>query len=647
MQIFELHFNPKKENHAFNTFLSEPQNDAERKKGSLYMAGEITSPLLKPEEFLGKLASIIKKSFYSQKLNPESSLTASLKSTNDFLGEEVKKENVGWLGNLNFAVVSIKDYNLVFSKTGDIKLMLIRQGKIANIGKNLSLEGVDPYPVKIFFNVASGKLAENDILLVLSNNVFEFIKEKGILKTLANSQDVNPKKIKELLPQSLFTKGEGSNISGFSLIFLLKDQPKTPLSALLQPKEIVKKHNIFPVSIITKPIKDTFSKVKQAIPKKKIKLPKIKNPFVSIKSPAVEKLKKPSNIKKKAMLVIAFSAFLLLGFIVFRVAQNRSEKDLIKAFNKVEQKVKEAESLLLAQNQEEADKLLKEAFKEIIPLTEKNISITPSILSLKETIEGNLERLNNLENIESPETAFIIDNFNPGKIAASTGNIYLYNNSNVVQKIVIKTGEKQFIEISDNIKSVDSSSGAILAHAGENKVYYSKKEIWEGKELNIPSSYQTSFDLFSSYLFNLYFIDKESCDITKYPYLTNFQWGPPKLWHEDFGKTCFNPLSVAIDGSIWVLNQDNTITRYHTGEFQENIELDIFPFPEGFKEINIRNNLYILEPKNNRVIILSKDGKIIKQFQSERFDNLKSFALSENGKTIYLLNNSTVFKIEL
>jgi len=223
----------------------------------------------------------------------------------------------------------------------------------------------------------------------------------------------------------------------------------------------------------------------------------------------------------------------------------------------------------------------------------------------------------------------------------------LYNDSGSLQKIIIKTGEKEFIEISDNVKHLDSSSGAILAHAEPNKVYYSIKGIWQGKELSAPLSYQTNFDLFSSYLFNLYFIDSKTCDITKYPYLTNFQWGPPKLWHQDFGKTCLDPKSSAIDGSIWVLNQDNTITRYYTGEFQENIELDVFPFPEEFTQINIRNNLYISEPKNNRLIILEKNGKVIRQFQSEQFNNLKSFALSENGKTIYLLNNTTIYRIEL
>ena len=42
-----------------------------------------------------------------------------------------------------------------------------------------------------------------------------------------------------------------------------------------------------------------------------------------------------------------------------------------------------------------------------------------------------------------------------------------------------------------------------------------------------------------------------------------------------------------------------------------------------------------------------KDGEIIKQFQSPKFNNLKDFDISPTGKTIYLLNGSSVYKINL
>jgi len=53
-----------------------------------------------------------------------------------------------------------------------------------------------------------------------------------------------------------------------------------------------------------------------------------------------------------------------------------------------------------------------------------------------------------------------------------------------------------------------------------------------------------------------------------------------------------------------------------------------------------------LEPSQNRIIILSKQGEIIKQFQSPEFDALVDFAVSGDGKKIYLLNGLKVYQIE-
>jgi len=654
MQIFELHFNPKlKEDHAFNTFIVEPENALEKRVGSLYMAGEITNALPKSEDFLNRIAKTIKKRYYSlSSKTPEKALTQTLKDTNDFFAEEVKKENVSWLGNLNFGILSIKQNDLIFTKTGDLKILLIRGGQITDIGKNLNLEGIDPYPVKIFFNVASGSLTENDILLVLTKDVFDFMKEKGILNKLANIKDLDEKKVKQTLPHSLFTKGEGAKISGLSLIFLLKKE-KASFPLVFKPNPNPTK-NLFSPAI--KPIKSSLKKIRniKLLPKRKISLPKVKNPFVSLKlpvlkSPSIERFKKTSNNKKKIVLIVGFLILLLIGYFAFRGAEDKKEKNIKMAFERVEEKVKQAEDFLIIQEEEEADKLFKEAYQEIVSLAEKDTSIAPSVLSLKETIEKNLEKLNKLERIKDPEVLLELNQeemgFNPSKIAYSSGNIYLYGNSGIY-KVNVKTKKKEKIEL--EVRLMDNNSGTPLGF-GDGNIFFQKKGVWEGKALNSPA-FDFSYDLFSSYLFNLYFLEKESCQIVKHSYLNDFRWGSAKKWNDDLEKKCQNPKSITIDGSIWILNQDNSITRYYTGDFQENITLDIFPFIENFTEIKTKpsvNFLYLLEPKNNRVVIISKEGAIFKQFQSESFNNLKSFTVSEDGKALYLLNNLTIYKITL
>lgn len=190
MQIFELHFNPKlKEDQVFDTFIYEPESAYEKKLGSLYVAGELQNSLRSDSNFLDNLAQVVKKNYYTLSINsPEKALSHSSKKANEFLAEEVKKEHVSWLGNLNFAIFSLSELNLNFTKTGDLKILLIRQGQIIDIGKNLDLQEIDTYPLKIFFNTVSGRLIENDKILVLTKQIFDFLKEKSILSQIAKNQ---------------------------------------------------------------------------------------------------------------------------------------------------------------------------------------------------------------------------------------------------------------------------------------------------------------------------------------------------------------------------------------------------------------------------------------------------------------------------
>lgn len=656
MQIFELHFNPKlKEDRTFDTFIFEPENAAEKKLGNLYMAGEIKNALPKQSKnLLGEIAKTIKKNYYSiSSSSAEKALSGSLKKTNQFLDQEIKKENVNWLGNLSFAAFSLKDNDLTFTKSGDIKILLIRRGKITDIGKNLNLEGVDPYPLKIFFNIATGKLAEGDILLVLTSEIFNFFKEKGILTKIAGTSDIDSKKIKQIIPSSLFNKGDGLKVAGFSLVALLqKKGSKNPLSILFERKPEKSRKFLAPISIIVKPLKSAIKKVKKIKLKssKKISLPKIKSPFISL-----EKFKKESSLKKKLFPVALFVVLLLMGFLIFKQAEDKKERDVKISLREAEEKVTQAEDFLIIKEQEKANQLFIEAYKQITELEQKETSLLPSIKSLKETIERHLQKLNNWQAIESPEIFIDLKTKNlgflPEKISVSLNNLYAWlPYSSNISKISTKNKTIEEINLEKRIKSTNNNSGVFLMFTEDPaSISYIKKGLPESKEINSPET-EFSLDLFCSYLFNLYFLDKNTCDIIKYSYQGSFTWSNWKIWHKNSEKICQNPKSMSIDGSIWVLNQDNTITRYYTGEFAEKIELNIFPLAESITQIKTRPNtpyLYFLDPFNKRVVITEKNGKIFKQFFSEKFNNLKDISVSENGKTIYLLNDLTIYRIQI
>ena len=631
MQIFELYFNPKlKEGQVFDSFVYEPQNIYEKKLGSLYVIGELqnvlpqTSPRVrgpqKPEtSLLNDLAKIIKRKYYTTSLEaPERALSESLKKANEFLSEEVKKDNVGWLGNLNFSVFSLKDFKLTFTKTGNLKILLIRNGQIMDIGKNLDLQEIEPYPLKIFFNTVSGKLILDDILLVLSKEIFEFFYQQNILSKIAQLEIFDEKKLKEILPPSLFTKDEGSKVSGVCFISIVKKelqpikrverirfqkQEKFSFSLVFSP--IFKLLRKIPAANFFKRFKPKFFRLdkvgnllnkiwkgKKISPKLKPKSPKIVK-GINLKQykplPQIKKIIESRNTKKRLILVLILIFFLFLGFLIFQNTDKGKENEIKVSLTEIQEKVNQAESFLIIGNKEKANSLFIEAWKEISPLTETKTSLKPDTVSLIQSIKENLENLNKLENIENPE----------------------------------------------EVLGLEYKKALTPLLAPENLMPFPEPDF--------------SFDLFASYFSNLYFLDKKTCKIIKYPYLGASNWGQPQIWKEPDAH-CSEPKSIAVDGSIWILNRNNSILRYHSGSFQEKINLDFFPLPEDISKIKTKPALpylYLLEPIKKRIIIIGKDGSIVKQFQSEKFDDLKDFAISENNKIIYLLNGLKVYQIKL
>jgi len=135
-----------------------------------------------------------------------------------------------------------------------------------------------------------------------------------------------------------------------------------------------------------------------------------------------------------------------------------------------------------------------------------------------------------------------------------------------------------------------------------------------------------------------------------YNLVSGYNWEKlePKLWLDKNQNLPDNPKSIAIDGSIWILAGDNSISRYYAGALQEKFELNIFPEEKNFIKLYLKPPLpyiYLLESEGKRIILLNKQREIIKQYQSDKFDNLKDLAVSADGKIIYVLNGSTLYAL--
>jgi len=214
----------------------------------------------------------------------------------------------------------------------------------------------------------------------------------------------------------------------------------------------------------------------------------------------------------------------------------------------------------------------------------------------------------------------------PKKMLLLDGSLYLFNplKSNSLIQCFPETNELKETEL----QSISSEFNFALEISNQNRV---------------------NFDELCTYGSYLYSLDSKLGEIIKYgknqEKFSGESWISPESKKSPVGAK-----SMTIDGNIWILTQDNKIDRYYQGIYKETLGLNIFPLVENLTKIWTNFNLlhlYLLEPAKNRLIILSKKGDILKQYQSEKFDNLLDFAVSEDGKTIYLLNGLMVYRINI
>lgn len=109
-------------------------------------------------------------------------------------------------------------------------------------------------------------------------------------------------------------------------------------------------------------------------------------------------------------------------------------------------------------------------------------------------------------------------------------------------------------------------------------------------------------------------------------------------------------VSMAIDGSVWILSSDGTITKYTKG-VQDNLSVSGLDTqlknPTQILTSIDLNNVYILDKGNGRVVVLKKDGSFVAQYASSAVSSATLMDVSEKNKEIYLLSGGTIYQLDM
>ncbi len=335
---------------------------------------------------------------------------------------------------------------------------------------------------------------------------------------------------------------------------------------------------------------------------------------------SIKSLPLPEKIyNKKIFLVILMLFLLLIGFLVFNA-------DKPSKMKKIENEIAIANELISLNREDKAFLVLKDLYQRSLDLGANNLN-QEIVLLLNEI--SKIDRLDEIEPIISLSTEEMV----PQKIMAVDQTVYLYGPlSDKILAINTKTDEKKVFSL-----SVKPGSSAIMN--GRPIFFIKPNTILDlinnsTVEIKVDGSSLSGLTTFNN---SLYLRDSTENEIFKYSSLK----ADPEAW---FKEKPTDIKSMAVDGSVWILSSDNEISRYSAGNFQEKLSVEIFPFIKSISRISTypTTGIFLLEPVEKRIIVLNKDGSLIKQIRSDSFDNLIDFWVSPKGE-IFLLNGSDVY----
>jgi hypothetical protein len=157
--------------------------------------------------------------------------------------------------------------------------------------------------------------------------------------------------------------------------------------------------------------------------------------------------------------------------------------------------------------------------------------------------------------------------------------------------------------------------------------------------------------LIRSYSGNLYILDPKSNQIWRHQ-LRNGTYAPPDGYFGQGGVDLSGVVDMAIDGYIYLLTSDGRVSKFFTGNPQtfDLSTLDMpLRSPTSFFTDQETKSLYIADAGNNRIVQLSKNGELKRQFRLAEhpllFGKIRSLSVVETAGEFYFITGNELYLV--
>ena len=152
--------------------------------------------------------------------------------------------------------------------------------------------------------------------------------------------------------------------------------------------------------------------------------------------------------------------------------------------------------------------------------------------------------------------------------------------------------------------------------------------------------------VYSRYLYSL---DTQNNLIYKHDAIKD-GFGRGKEWNKDGKSSIKGAVDIAIDGDVFILSDNGQISKFTSGFVQPFSIQGLDPALTNGGKIwtyNDVDNIYVLDPTGKRLIVLTKEGKLVKQITSNQFKKPTAFVIDTPNNVAYVVDGTRLFKVEL
>lgn len=634
--------------------------------GKIFINLEIQNNPVDAEMIGETIFDAIRKTFYvdldqDPYVRFEDSIRAVNKALTALREEKVSK----YLGNLNVLIAVIVGETLYLTQTGEAEAYLIRRRLCSTISEGLNDENEN----EMFTNIASGSLDSGDFVIFSSTRLLRYISKNDLSRTCSPHNLVTSLgELKEYLSTEVLSRiGVVGVVMRESELNLSTDE-RGQITEHLEKEEVYdSKESMGRRKQTGKAVVEMIGGLTKAVSDLRRKVSDLASSGSSRSGGQEGRTARTNrqvgafdfkNWGKDRILVSLIIVILALTAGIWWMKVRADEQKKVEEYTTMLSEVQEEISSAITTgqyNKEQAGALLTHAEQKAVSVLNSGFNRAKA----NELLQSIAETRDSLDGVLHPEVRMLADltekraNVSAIGLLGMNNTLYVYE-YNALYPVTLDTVSDP-LTIDDNevvtMGSTYTDQNSLLFFTQSGKLI----EYKDGR-MSFVDTVDGSFKQGTSivgYSNKFYILSPETNQIYRYVRRKD-KFDAVEEWNVNADLK--DAVSFAIDGNVYVLKGTGDVLKLFSGN-QETFSLKKAPInamespTKIFTELDM-NQIYILEPAKQRVMIFDKDSRtgdavFSKQLVFDEMTDLRDLYVDKNTSRLYLVDQSKVYEVAL